>query len=138
MSSLPTWVPSSPEEAEFNATNEAKQRISILTSCLDALMYQDGERKPLTHNRIKLIEGAKVMLNEADSLCLEAACRWGSDPTLFKSLMEAGEMGCEHPALYYFLGECYSHGDRGIFVDITMAFEYYIKAIRGMLAAIAL
>lgn len=111
-----------------NMSPSSDPPLSILDTCLDALFYQDGELKFLTHNTPNLIEDAKSQVGEANALFLAGSC---SRAGRLKYFVAAEEKGCDHPILYYSMAECYRRGDKDIGMDKTKAIEYYNKAIAG-------
>lgn len=115
----------------FNESNLNERSSSLLSDCLGALLYQDGEHKPLTHSTLKRIEDAKSKLDVANALFLDGIGRLERDPVPSKILSEAEEKGCNHPILYYFLGQCHSR-ERSDEYNEAKAIEYYMKAIAGM------
>lgn len=127
--------------ADFNLTITAElikgdrsddQQASFNT-CFDALLYQDGCPKPLTCSTLQCLEASKAILCEADTLFLEGIRRYHQgDDSPFKYFSQAEEKGCKHPALYYYLGECYGVSTRGVTSNHAASLEYYDKAIAGM------
>lgn len=109
-----------------NVSTSSDLSLSILNNCLDSLLYQDGKRRPLTHNTLKLIEDAKSKVGEANALFLKGLI---SSADRFELLSTAEGKGCEHPIMYYFLGAFYS---RGVGKSESKAIEYCDKAIAGM------
>lgn len=101
---------------------------AALTACLNELFYPDGEPKALTNSTLTLIEETKAKVDEADALFLSGL---RSFTHRFQHLSEAVKKGCQHPCLYYFLGECYREGDKGVAKNATRAFDSYDMAIKG-------
>lgn len=109
------------------------QVLSIVNDCVNALLYQDGVHRYPHTGLLKQIKDVKEQVGKANALFLEGLRQFVYDSlTPFEHLAEAEEKGCNHPVMYYFLGECYSKGTRGIAKDATKAFEYYTKALGGM------
>lgn len=120
--------------SESGKTEKENQQAN-LSACLDTLVYQDGECKPLTHRMLKYLEEAKARLDEASALFIEGLHNITHGFRLFS---EAEEKGCEHPVLYYFMGECYRKGEKGATQDFSKASDYYDMAIKGTCAIITL
>lgn len=125
--SQPKAVISATDTSNVSHLDDPSQ--TSLNSYLDVLLYQDGELKPLTHNTLKLIEDVKSHVDEANALFLEGLCSFRNRLEL---LSTAEKKGCDHPIMYYFLGECYKTGDKGVKKDNHKSLEYYTKAIAGM------
>lgn len=112
-----------------NVSTSSDQSLSILNSCLDILLYQDGNRRPLTPSLLKLAEDAKSKVGEANALFLEGLCFPGGR---LKRFLEAEAKGCDHPVMYYFMGECHRGGDDAVEENDNQALVYYDKAIAGI------
>lgn len=103
----------------------------LFNAALSALLYGDGERRPLTHKTLRLIEDA-VAINPSDGLLLVGIMMMGiRKKDALKHFQEAEEKGSSHPLLYYYLGECYRLGNFGVRRDEIEALMYYEKCIAG-------
>lgn len=115
--------------------DDKESQQAALTACLKARFYDDdGDFKPLTHNVLQLMEEAKSKINEADALFIDGV-RWCQCPDIaFKYLSEAEMKGCDHPVLYYLIGNLYRIGSKTVIKDGKKAFDYYSKSFGGTLS----
>lgn len=102
-----------------------------LDSVIDALRYQDGERRLVTQTTISLIKAASETATSGDAVFLGTLLNFIHFRDAKPFLIEAEEQGCNHPALYDSLARCYQAVSN--FQDFGKALEYYCKAIGGML-----
>lgn len=116
----------------FGWIEEKDDEPIALNACLNALLYQDGGIRNFTHTTLKMIEESKGKLGEANTLFIEGIRRFAYHDIAFKYLSEAEKKGCKHPVLYYFLGDCYRSGYKGVDVDDDKALHYFNKAMEGM------
>lgn len=105
---------------------------NYLKACVNALLYQDGTTRPMTHRTLKLLEESKSKLDEGDASFIKGIRRYQHRHRCFPFFSEAEEKGCTHPFLYYFLGECYMSDYRGVSKDISKAADYYSMSVGGM------
>lgn len=121
--------------------------LATLNACLDVLVYQDGALKPVTSNTIKLIEEAKGKLSEANALFIKGILVYEGNDILhyqpqqtdllaYEYLSEAHTKGCQHPILYYFLGECCRRVYDGEESIIARGLQFYDMAAKGMLSSL--
>lgn len=106
----------------------------LLNACLDALLYQDGAGKPFTYSTHDLIAAAKPTIGEANALFIDGIRLFNYTLNPLKYLTEAEVKGCEHPLLYYYLGECYRVNSKGTTANSAKALDDYIKAIKGTMS----
>lgn len=106
--------------------------LTALNDCIEALLYQDGAFRSLTHSTLKLLEDTKARVGEVNALFLEGLHAFGRQRASFKYFLEAEEKGCTHPVLYFFMGDCFDLGLGGIEKNAAKALEYYTKSIEGM------
>lgn len=123
-----------PENGPESMESKSDPQQTTLNSCLDALLYESGELRPLTHNFLKLLEKTKMVVGNTDALFLDGISHYlrRAFPSALRCLSEAEEKGCKHPILYYFMGECYNSEEKGLDKNSTKALDYYNKAIEGM------
>lgn len=109
-------------------------RQVALNTCLKELLGQDGRRKRNQSGDDMALEAALVEVGEADALFIEGLRNmsyYSQSEISFKLFSEAEEKGCNHPVLYYFLGEYFRSGKVGTARDIAKAVHYYDMAIKG-------
>lgn len=123
--------------------------LVTLNACLNDLLYQDGTFKAVTSNAVKHIEAAKGKLGEANTLFIEGVRAYRRDKMAhdqyplkkfvsFEYLSKAQAKGCQHPVLYYFLGECCRLFCEGVDFMVPWTLRYYDMAIKGMLFLVSL
>lgn len=108
------------------------QEDATVEECLDILLYNDDQQRPLTLNSLYSLVVRKRMIVGPAGLFIKGIRQFDRDKASFKCFAQAEKEGCDHPILHYFLGECYRLGDKGVNKDTSRALEYYDKAIKGM------
>lgn len=138
MSSLAKEVQHPLVEVKCNTTNGSMIQLAneisddtLINECLDALLFQNAAFRHPTHRKLKFIEGAKAKMSEANASLIEGIRMFKFYDVPFRLFVEAEGKGCKHPALYYFIGECYRDRCRGVDQDDSKAVEYYDMAIAG-------
>lgn len=105
-------------------------------ACLDALLNEDLQHRSLTFRTLRLLDRTKVKVDEGKALLLEGICLYHREPQATNVVkgfhfLESEERGCDHPLLYWHLGELYRQGVGGLSKDAIKASEYYTKCIQG-------
>lgn len=113
------------------ATSRKLQEDAI-NAILATILKQEGTFKLLCYKALDFIHETKQKLNQANALFIDGVLQYYKDPPPALAFLEAEALGCDHPLLYHFLGECYREDDKGVPQDDSKAAEYYIKAINGM------
>lgn len=111
-------------DADMTPLNESSH--ALLDECLEALLYQDGDHKRITHRTLKLINGAKNKVDEASF-----AFMLGFRRPSITSFLEAERLGCNHPLFYYQLGERYREAYFLVPAYIPKVFSCFYKSIAG-------
>lgn len=113
---------------------EDRDKISkILQAAWEALVTEDGERKPLTLSAIALVNEA-LLTGHPDALVLQGILRFviaKEEPTSLSLFLEAERKGSKHFLLPYYIAECYRRGTEGADKDHVKATQYYELAIAG-------
>lgn len=111
-------------------TGVEETQENTLNVILKALIT-DSKIQPLIHRTLQVINTLKSKLNEANLLLVEGLLCYSIDRGPFKYFAEAEIQGCNHPLLFFYSGECYREGNRGVPKDISKAIEYYDMSIAG-------
>lgn len=116
---------------ESTVTESKMTEATALDICLNTLLYQDAELQDLSRRSLNLLDSTMTKISERNVLFIKGVRQFGFSGASFKHFSEAEAMGCVHPALYYFLGECYRLGDKGTVGNAAKALEYYDMALKG-------
>lgn len=122
------------EEQKSSEWKDVNNQHALVNAYLTAVLYQDGHVRPFTMSALKVVEECKAKLDQPHALLVEGIhqrhfANFGGDS--FKCFTEAEEMGCDHPVLYYYLGDYYQRIGTGAEEDFGMAIEYFTKGIHG-------
>lgn len=108
------------------------ESAKVLKRAVDALFGINLKPKPLTEKTLSPVLEA-VTASHANALLLRTLinAQIGSLGASYHGLKEAERQGATHPIQYYFLGEIYREGVKGVKRNIKEAIGYYAKAIAG-------
>lgn len=121
------------KEGALRWRERKEEQRTTVEACVKALLYDDLSLRPISLTTHKFIMEAKVKLGEANALFIEGVrqYKYWLPNSLFKYFSEAEAKGCEHPLLYYFIGQYYLTTNNGTPEDLDKAIEYYNKLRKG-------
>lgn len=116
-------------ESEGNKEEQAKTD-ALFAEALEALTYDDGQRRPTTTRTLNLID-AVFKTGSPNAYILKGIERLLCECEALECLLEAEARGCTHPLLYYYLGTCYWPIGVRSDKNLSKSMAYHTKALGG-------